>query len=281
MDMRVAIGLGLGLAAALTGVGAAWAAPGVEIHHAVARVTVIPEARGDVAVTVVRSNPRLPLKVTRLGDQVIIDGSLGWRSAECHSRFGRPSASVWGLGDIPYDAMPQVVIRAPRSVQIGVDGAVFGVINAGEAVDLSNSGCGDWTVGDQTGPLRARLAGSGDVRAGSAGSADLRVSGSSNFVMKTARGGLTAAVTGSGDVTADQVAGPLRARVAGSGDVRVHGGAVTDMDVAVSGSGNVHFGGVARSLEARVSGSGDVSAARVTGAVLRQVTGSGDVSIGR
>jgi hypothetical protein len=275
---------GLGFAAVLAaGAGAApaVASPGVEIRHAVARVTVIPEARSDVAVTVARANARLPLKITRFGDQVVIDGGLGWRSPDCHGHFGRPSASVWGIGDIGYDAMPQVVIRTPRDAHVGADGAVFGTINAGQSVDLASGGCGDWSVGDQTGPLRIRLSGSGNVRAGSAASADLHLSGSSDVVMKTARSDLTAQVTGSGDVTADQVIGAFRARVAGSGNVRVRGGAVTDMDVTVSGSGNVHFGGVARSLEARVSGSGDVSAARVTGPVSRQVTGSGDVSIGR
>ncbi len=272
---------GLSWTGGLLAAGAAFAAPGVEIDHAIARVTVIPEARTDVAVSVIRGNPRLPLKVTRLGDQVVIDGGLSWRSPNCHTRFGRPWASVWGVGDFSYDTMPQVVIRTPRGAHIASGGAVFGAVNPGESVDLANSGCGDWTVSDQTGPLRVRLAGSGDVRAGSAASADLVLSGSSDFTMAAARSGLTASISGSGDVKAASVSGPLRAHVSGSGDVSVHDGAVTDMDVAVSGSGNVHFGGVARSLEARVAGSGDVSVARVTGPVTRQVTGSGDVSIGR
>jgi hypothetical protein len=272
---------GFSCVAALLCAGAAYAAPGVTIDHAIARVTVIPEARTDVAVSVIRGNPRLPLKVTRLGDQVVIDGGLGWRSPNCHTRFGRPSASVWGVGDIGYDSMPQVVIRTPRGAHIASGGAVFGAINSGDSVDLADSGCGDWTVSDQAGPLRVRLAGSGDVRAGSAASADLALSGSSDFTMNAARGGLSAAISGSGNVTAASVSGPLRAHVSGSGDVSVHGGAVTDMDVAVSGSGDVHFGGVARSLQARIAGSGDVSVARVTGPVTRQVTGSGDVSIGR
>jgi hypothetical protein len=261
--------------------GAASAAPGVEIEHAAARVTVIPEARSDISVTVVHANPRLPLKVTRVGDRVIIDGGLGWRSPNCHQLLGHPSVSIWLMGDFGWDSLPQVVIRTPRGVHVASGGAVFGVINAGDSIDLASSGCGDWSVADQSGPLRVHLSGSGDVHAGSAASADLALSGSSNFTMKSARGGLSAAISGSGDVTAASVNGPLRAQIAGSGDIAVHDGTVGDMDVAVSGSGNVHFGGVARSLEARVSGSGDVSVARVTGPVAKHVTGSGDISIGR
>jgi hypothetical protein len=278
--MRNLIGAGLA-AATLVGGGAAMAAPGLEIHHAVARVTVIPEARSDVAVTVVRANPRAPLRITRMGDTVVIDGGLGWRSPNCHSFFGRPGASVWGIGDIHYEDMPQIVVRTPRNVRVAVDGAVFGSIGGGDSVDLANGGCGDWSVADQAGPLTARLAGSGDLRAGSAGSADFKIAGSADVIMRAVRNGLTTAISGSGDVTADAVNGPLHARIAGSGDVRIRGGAVTDMDVAVSGSGDVRFGGVAQSLTAQVSGSGDVSAAHVTGPVTKHVSGSGDVTAGR
>ena len=278
--MRAFIGAGLAVTT-MIGAGAAAAAPNVEIHHAVARVTIIPEARGDVVVSIVKANPRLPLKVTRVGDAVLIDGGLGWRSANCHTFFGHAAASVWGIGDIHYEDMPQIVVRTPRNVKVGADGAVFGTIGAGDSVDLANGGCGDWTVADQAGALTARLAGSGDLHAGSAGAADFQVAGSSDVTMRAARGGMSTGISGSGDVTVDAVNGPLKAHISGSGDVRVHGGAVTTMEVAVAGSGDVHFGGVARSLTARVSGSGDVSAAKVTGAVSKHVSGSGDVSVGR
>jgi hypothetical protein len=278
--MRELIGAGLA-AATLVASSAAVAGPGVEIHHAVARVTVIPEARGDVVVTVVKANPRLPLHISRMGDTIVVDGGLGWRSPSCHSFFGRPAANVWGVGDIHFDDMPQIVVRTPRNVRVAVDGAVFGAVGAGDSVDLANAGCGDWSVADQTGPLHARLAGSGDLRAGSAGMADIQIAGSADMVMRQARGGLSTAISGSGDLTAEGVNGPLRARIAGSGDLHVHGGTVTVMEVAVSGSGDIRFGGVAQSLTAQVSGSGDVSASRVLGPVVKHVTGSGDVSAGR
>jgi hypothetical protein len=261
--------------------GAVQAAPSVEIRHAVARVTIVPEARSDVAVFVTRTNPRLPLRITRQGDTVVVDGGLGWRNINCRNLFGRPAASVWGIGDIRYDDMPQVVVRMPLHAAAAAGGAVFGAVGPGAGLDLANSGCGDWKVADQNGPLRVSVSGSGDVRAGTVGAADVHISGSADVYVRAAREGLTGAVSGSGDVNAVEVNGPLRVRVAGSGDVRVRGGAVTDMTVSVAGSGDVHFGGVAQSLQANVAGSGDVSAARVTGPVSKHVAGSGEVSVGR
>lgn len=278
--MRGAIGLGL-VAAASVASGAALASPSIEIRNAVARVTIIPEARNDVAVSVVRANPREPIRISRFGDTVVVDGGLGWRSINCHHFFGRPAAYVWGVGNFGYDDMPQILVRTPLQTRVGAGGAVFGSIGAGAGVDLANSGCGDWTVADQNGPLRLSMSGSGDVRAGTVTAADVRISGSSDVYVRAARGGLTAAVSGSGDINAATVNGPLRVRVGGSGDVKVHDGAVTDMNVSVAGSGDVRFGGVAQSLLANVAGSGDVSAARVTGQVTKHIAGSGDVSVGR
>jgi hypothetical protein len=266
---------------ALLGATASVAEPGLEVNHAVARVTIIPEDRPDVAITVIKTNKTFPLTINRMGDQVIVEGNLGWRSANCNSFFGRPRIGAFGIGSVSYDDMPQIVVRTPRQVQVKASGAVFGSIGRGAGVDLSNAGCGDWTVGHQSGPLRASLAGSGDLRAGDSTLADLRVAGSADTVLRTARDGLTAHISGSGEINADEVNGPLHVKVTGSGDVKVRGGAVSDMVAVVAGSGDVTFGGVAQSLDASIAGSGDVSAAKVTGSVTKHVAGSGDVNVGR
>jgi Putative auto-transporter adhesin, head GIN domain len=278
--MRKAFGVGVVVMAAMVAQ-AAQAAPNIEIRGAIARVTVIPEARSDVAVSVVRANGRLPLRISRNGDQVIVDGGLGWRSINCHTLFGRPGAFAWGIGNVSYDEMPQIVVRTPLQAKVGAGGAVFGSVGPGAGLDLANSGCGDWTVADQNGPLQMRFSGSGDVRTGTVASADVQVSGSSDVHLGTVRNGLVTSISGSGDVTAARVDGLLRARIGGSGDVRIKDGAVTDMNASVAGSGDVRFGGVARTLVANVAGSGDVSAARVTGPVSKHVAGSGDVTVGR
>lgn len=277
--MRTILALAV-MASAVVAAGAVAAAPSVEIRHAVARVTIIPENRPDVAITVIRTNPRLPLRISRIGGDLVVEGDVGMRLRGCGSRLGRPHVSVWGVGDVGYGDMPQLVIHTPMDVRAGASGAVFGVVGRAASVDLGNAGCGDWTVADVTGPLRVRISGSGDTRAGAAGSGDLRLSGSGEISARGFANGLSTGTSGSGDIQAGQVNGSLRIRVAGSGNVRARGGQVTDMDVSVAGSGDVSFGGVAQSLSASIAGSGDVTVARVTGPVVKHVAGSGDVRVG-
>ncbi len=277
--MRHSILAGCAMAAACLA-GAASAAPSVEITQAAARVTVIPEARGDIAVFVVRPNPRLPLAVSRAGDHWIVQGNLG-HMVNCGGWGGRPSVSVWLRGRFSYQDLPQVVIRTPIDARVSAGEAVFGAIGRARSVDLDSHGCGDWTVGDVAGPMRLNVAGSGDVRTGALGSAQMHASGSGDIATQAIRGGLLASVSGSSDITAVAVSGPLDVHVGGSGDVRIPAGRVTTMNVAISGSGDVRFGGVAGSLNADVAGSGDVSVGAVTGPVVKRVAGSGDVRIGR
>ena len=278
--MRAILALAAMAGAALAA-GQVAAAPSVEIRRAVARVTIIPENRPDVAITVIRTNPRLPLRISRIGADLVVDGGVGMGLRGCGSLLGRPRVSVWGVGDVGYEDMPQLVIHTPMEVRANASGAVFGIVGRAASVDLGNSGCGDWTVADVSGPLRVRISGSGDTHAGAAASGDLRISGSGDISARRVENGLNAATSGSGDIQAGQVNGPLRVRVAGSGDVRARGGQVTAMDVSVAGSGDVSFGGVAQSLTASVAGSGDVTVARVTGPVVKHVAGSGDVRAGR
>ncbi len=275
----------LSLAAALTGplllAGTASAGAVVDIRNAALQVTVIPEARGDIAVTVVKTHPKLPVRVTGGGQSVAIDGGLSGWWLNCRSGAGWRGVSTWGAGNVRDSDLPRLVIRAPMDVAIRAGGAVFGVVGRGANIELSNSGCGDWTVADVTGSLRLAQSGSGDIHAGSAGAADVSVSGSGDVGLAAVRGGLRARTAGSGHIGAAGVAGPLFVRISGSGDVTIKGGSATTMDVGVAGSGDVRFGGVAQSLNVSIAGSGDVSAARVTGAVVKRVAGSGDVSVGR
>jgi hypothetical protein len=271
----------MGVMAGLLGASAASAAPGLEIRDSAVRVTIIPEARSDVSVTVTQTNGRLPLRITRMGDSVIIDGGLAGRSVNCHGMFGAPKVSIWGKGDFNHGDLPALVVHAPMDVRVGAGGAVFGVIGRGSSVQLANSGCGDWTVANVSGPLRLSLSGSGDVRAGSAGATEIHTSGSGDVYAHEIDGGLKAGISGSGDIRADKVNGPLSAHIAGSGDVVAQGGAVTELEVAIAGSGDLTFRGVAQSLKASIAGSGDVVVGQVTGAVTKHIAGSGDVRIGR
>ena len=270
------VGTGLGLAVA----GMAHSAPSIQIKDAVARVVVIPEAREDIQVSVVRSNRGLPLQVQRLGDRVVVQGNTARKVRGCRTLMGKTSVTVLGLGVVSYDDMPQIVIRTPMDVKISAGEAVFGAIGRTRSLDFANAGCGDWTLGNVSGSLRISQAGSGDTRAGSAGSAELRIAGSGDISTQDIRGGLTAVSAGSGDIRAASVRGAFTARVAGSGDIHAVSGAVTAMTVSIAGSGDVDFGGEAETLRASVVGSGDVHASAVSGTVTKRLVGSGEVRIG-
>jgi hypothetical protein len=276
--MRLAIAL-LSAAAALCAAGAAEAAT-VEVKDAVARVTVIPEARSDIKVEFLSSNPRLPLQVRNAGGRTVVDGGLGRRIRNCRGAGERVSITVRDLGEVGWRDMPQVVIRTPRDAKVEAGGAVFGAVGRSASLELGNAGCGDWTVANVEGRMRLSQAGSGDTRAGAAGQAKIRVAGSGDVVMADVRGSAEVEVAGSGNVTLGTISGPLEIRVAGSGDVKVAGGHASAMSVVVAGSGDVDFGGVADSLKARIAGSGDIHARQVRGPISKMVMGSGGVSVG-
>lgn len=272
--------LALGLLAAIGAAGVAEGAPTLKIQHAAARVVIIPEARADVAVEILKANPRLPLRVSRFGQSVNVEGDIGHRMHSCQAVAGRRSVLVWGRGRIAYEDMPQLVVHVPMDARISAGDAVFGSIGRSDSLDLSNKGCGDWTIANVQGHMRLSEAGSGDAHAGGAQSADIMIAGSGDVVVRDIRAGLVAVSTGSGEITASSVDGPFNVRIAGSGDIKANGGQVTDLNAQVAGSGDVRFGGVARSLTASVAGSGDVNVAEVTGPVSKRVFGSGEVTIG-
>lgn len=268
-------------AALVLGAGAAQAAE-VEIKDAVARVTVIPESRNDIKVEFISTHPNLPLQVRTLGGKTIVDGDLARKIRSCNAEGGRVNVSVAGIGPVSYADMPQIVIRTPRDADVEAGGAVFGTVGKSQSLELSNAGCGDWTVANVAGRLKLSIAGSGDTRVGSAGQASLRVAGSGDVTTRAVQGPLDVDVAGSGDVWVASISGgAMDIKVAGSGDVTVAGGSAEGFSATVAGSGDVRFDGSAQSLKARIAGSGDVRARTVRGDVSKAVVGSGDVIVNR
>lgn len=258
----------------------ALAEPAVEIRDAAVRVTVIPEDRQDVKVEVVTTNAALPLVVRNELDHVIVDGGLRHRIWGCNTMFGKTMVHVRGVGQVPLDNLPQIVVRTPMDSHVSASSAAFGTVGRSDLLTLSNAGCGDWTVANVKGRLQINDAGSGDVRAGAAGALQANVAGSGDILLRQIAGPVNVDIAGSGDVTAASLDGPLHANIMGSGDVKIDAGRSSEMVVHIAGSGDVRFGGVADTLNASIAGSGDVDVAKVTGAVRKASFGSGDINIG-
>ncbi len=270
----------ISLMASLGAATAAAAAPATQVHDAVVRVVVSPEARSDVKIDIIKANPRLPLRVWQFAGRTHLEGGLAGRIGACHMRGGQPSVFVKGLGDIPYDALPQVLIHTPMAARVFVGGAVWGSVARSDSLEFSNAGCGDWMIGNVRGHMTLSLEGDGGVRTGQAGAAGLYSDGSGAISTREIAGGVVAITAGSGNIDMASVSGPFNVKVAGSGSVRAAGGAVSVMQAQVAGSGGVTLQGVAQTLKASILGSGDVRVTRVTGPVTKVVIGSGAVRIG-
>lgn len=278
--LAAAATLSAGAVMAAGAAGPALADPAVEIRDAVARVVVIPEARDDVKVEVLKARQALPLKVEQKGGRTVIDGGLKNRLRGCGRHDGQASATVAGVGEVGWNDMPQIVVRTPMAATVRAGGAVFGAVGRSRSLDLASGGCGDWTVANTEGMLRLSSAGSGKVRAGSAGQAVLRLAGSADMTVGEVGGQLGVDLAGSGDVHVRSAAGAVDVKIAGSGDVEIAWGRAGAVSVLIAGSGDLEFGGAAESLKARVLGSGDVHVDRVTGPVERSVMGSGQITVG-
>ena len=226
------------------------------------------------------ASPQVEIKDAVARVKVIVDGDLERKIRSCDGDGRGATVSVAGVGAVRYAEMPQVVIRTPRDAHVEAGGAVFGVVGKSASLELSNAGCGDWTVADVAGAMKINQAGSGDTWTGRAGQAHIRVAGSGDVKTQAVGGPLGVDLAGSGDVWTASVDGPLDVKIAGSGDVKVAGGRAAAMTVSVAGSGGVEFAGTADSLKARIAGSGDVKVKAVKGEVSKAVIGSGDVTIG-
>lgn len=294
MNLRMlAVGAATG-ALAFSAASAATAEPEIEIKDAVARVVVVTEpGRTQIDVRVQNGRADLPaLEVRRQGDKVIVDGDLDRRIGSCmqtgvvlndHARPIDPpenlTVDVRGTGRVKLADAPLVTVYAPTTVEVSAGGAVFGSIGRTDKLQLSNAGCGDWTVANVAGEFDVAIAGSGDVRAGTAQDLEVSIAGSGDFRGVGARG-LKASIAGSGDAIVGRVDGPVKVAIAGSGDVRIEGGAAPSLEVSTAGSGDTVFDGRAGDVNVSIIGSGDVRVASATGQVRRSVMGSGDVVVG-
>jgi hypothetical protein len=275
--MRLQIAL-MAAAAALSAGGAK--AASVEIRDAVARITVIPEARNDVKVEVVRANPDLPIVVRNEGGRTVVDGGLFHRIRNCGGSGENSHIRVSGVGNVDWNERPQIVIHTPREVSLSANGAVTGEIGRSGGVDLATSGCGGWTIADVAGEASIRASGAGSVRMGQAERLDAHLSGAGSLHATRLARGMDARLSGAGGVTVEDISGPVVAQVSGVGRVKVTSGRVSALRASVSGVGGVDFGGVADSLDASISGMGSIRVKQVTGEVRKSVSGIGHVSIG-
>ncbi|HEY1880880.1 MAG TPA: hypothetical protein VGG68_13205 [Caulobacteraceae bacterium] len=267
-------------AAWLTSAALAQAAPRLEIRGLAGQVTIIPEARADIAVGFLGKSRQFPVKVRRSGDLTVIDGGMEHRIKGCPLIDGEHQVRVSGVGFLSLRELPNLVIRTPRNMWVVAGDGVSGVVGRTESLDLENRGCGDWTIANVRGRLRLTQLGAGQLSAGAAGESNLNVAGGGRIAVRQVAGILTAVSTGEGSVYVTEVDGPVVGRVAGSGVIEVTRGGAPEINVQVAGSGAVRFGGSAGAVIASVAGDGEVDVARASGPVTRRIFGPGRIKVG-
>lgn len=277
MFVRVSAAI-LGLA--LFAAGTRGHAAGLELREVTARVVVVAEPRSDVKVTVLTTNPALPLTISRTDDGgALVDGRsehrrdwLSWimhpQLVQCRGREGHD------------DQLPSLLVRVPLDADIRASGMVIGSLPTAQSLELHTAGCGGWTIGHVTGRFELEDAGADNVRAGDVGELKAHLSGAGKVTVRNVVAGLEVHLAGASDVKAGQVSGPIELHIAGHGDVDLGPGHSSHMSVEIAGQGDVAYAGVVERLDVSIAGQGDVSVAQVTGSVNKSVAGQGTVTIG-
>jgi len=272
-----------------------FAAQGVDIRHAAARVTLTPEDRTDIAVEV--TNPgHAPMPAIALeGTTVVVDGHLRGRVSNCRDDGG---ARLEGYGDFALADLPQIVIHAPKAVVLAASGDVTTAIGASQSLDATFTGCGGNEIGDVAGPLHLKLIGAGHAHTGAAQGLNLELAGASGVTVGAVTDHADIQSGGAGNITLASLTGSLNAQGGGVGELNINGGQITEAHVEIAGVGNTKINAPVQSLnavimgvgnvevnapvhdlDAQIMGPGAVRVQSVSGSVRRSVMGPGSVVI--
>lgn len=255
-------------------------ATGARLEYVAAHLTVIPEDRANVDVSVTRGNDRLPAPTVRVdGERVVIDGGLRNRLNGCMTIMNSTQVRVRGIGNVNTNELPRITLRVPRNLNLSIGGAVWTDIGASSGGSVAHNGCGDTSVGAVSGDLDIALNGSGDVgvtRVG--GELHAALNGSGSLDITRADGDAELRLNGSGDLRVGPVGGAVDALLAGSGALRVE--RARSALVQLQGSGDVDVGDVAGMIDARLGGSGAIDLGSAGEGARITLNGSGDIDAG-
>ncbi|MGE3931426.1 MAG: DUF2807 domain-containing protein [Hyphomonadaceae bacterium] len=254
----------------------------VQIRDMAAIVHVTPEARVDVAVSIVNLGP-LPAPEFRISrERLIIDGQLRRQIRSCRALEGGGfEAEIARRGRLSRERLTIVHMRVPLDADVAVGGANQVRVGRSDALDFSIAGCGAADIENVAGEAHVSLAGGApDVRLYDAGSATVSLAGGGDITIGVVRRELTLSIAGAGEAVVARADGPTTIAVQGSGDVVIRDGRATPLSVAIAGAGDVVHNGSADRLDVAILGAGDVRVARVDGEVTRRILGAGDVRIG-
>ncbi len=246
------------------------------LRHIAARVTITPEDRADFSIEI--DNPgRVPMPlVSAERGNVRVNGQLGGRISECSDGGG---VKLEGYGEFAPEDLPQINIRAPRTLEVSVNGAGATQIGSSEILILEASGCSSVSAGDVVGALAVEVSGAGAVTAGNARSLRLEATGAGDFSAAAIAEGAVIEITGAGKANLASVTGALEIDSTGAGGVSIHGGALSEANIELSGANDVEIAAPIQHLIADIIGPGSIRVTATVGDVEAEIKGPGSVHL--
>jgi hypothetical protein len=258
----------------------------VRLGKMLATVSVIPQIRNDIAVTVSGDKEMIgKLQLTVTDGVLTLDGAIPY--TDPHSRSGGTTVfggtsnktivfnSVVGGrnivgdniivgGDIDLERAIDVCVVIPLSTDVHIQGTV-GAVGIGA---------------NPEGSLTVNLSGWTTVCAIEVNSADVGLSGSANVAVDKVNGSATIGMSGSSEFESKSIHGAVKIDKSGSSTVYIEGGTSSRLTVQKSGSGSVHhLGTVNGPIDLSGSGSGVMLVAAVNGDASFSISGSGRMTV--
>jgi hypothetical protein len=205
----------------------------------------------------------------------------GGENLNCLSAVGTPGGAAIDTRDCG-DA--SLHIDVPSGMPLTLTQAADGTLTVGDTdapVILALNGSGDVHMG-RTGPFILTQHGSGDLSLDDVtGSAMLDMTGSGDVRMKSLDGVLNIKHRGSGDVAIGRInASFVGIDSSGSGDKLLGGGHIDNLQVRMTGDGDLAVAAEVRNATVNASGGGDVKLGKVTGSLSRDASGGSDIIVG-
>jgi hypothetical protein len=231
------------------------AAEGLVVDGLAATLTIEGEARDDIALTMRGTEGALGQVehevrggVLHIGMQGSFTSLAGGRGNVVIARNGGTATSIIGgqevtVGSLEAEPMPEIRITLPSAAPIALAGLV-----------------GEIDVSGVDGPIELAL---------SQGEAHL----------DRVRDGRLA-VSGDGVIVVDQASGNLVIEVEGAGQTRVADAVLDELEVDVTGTGEVVVDGVAETGRLSVTGIGRIRVSEIRSEPVISRTGIGDIQIG-
>lgn len=168
----------------------------------------------------------------------------------------------------------------------------------GAAIEVSDGGVAQYTIGAVGGTLTLSLAGAGGLKAagaktlsldlsgvskadiGETGNVKLRTGGAGDVTIHSLKGTLDAKLAGAGDLAIDSIEAPsVDLHAAGRTDVKFAKGAIDYLALDAAGASDVVVNAVVKNAKVTLAGAGDVKFAKLTGNIDQSIAGIGKVTV--